>query len=721
MRQRLGQLGWICLFALLLFGSLATDLLAQAAPAVSSTGSSADEVKSSLNALNAWLGKGATGEGWRKFLETEKLSAQLALGSKADKQVVFSILSNFDSKTAGLDRPQFAAVRNALADWLAELSVPAANELPAFTLEQKTTYKPLTDAQVAAGKKQLQDAVRKLGKYLPARSKAGAGWRKHLQYDDLAAQLKDEAKPDLKTLVSIFYLYTADTPGLEHPEFTSVADALSNYIDLVAVKGISDAEQQYEKQLEALAVSLKKYTAEPNGEEHFNIGRRLGELTVGHQGGDLVSAVRKYYSQPNLFAEFSQDLIEAGMARAIDRNVKVSDSILGASIWGSGRMQGNVTVELIPDTDKAVFETVLKGRINTHTTGSSSGVTFNSRGVTGFHARKRMMFDEHGLSAQPTRCSAVTDNNVYNVSAGRIASNIAWGRIADNRAQSNLIAAQHAKSRINDSFEREAAPMLAKNKKNFNEKFRHPLIRTREFPELLHFSSTAERIKLECLKANRFQIGAPEAPPEIAGAYDMTVRMHQSFPDNMATAMFGGKTMTDEQMKKQIVALRGSLPDEMKNDENEEPWSITFARHKPITISFDEGEFEVTIRGQQFTSGDREFKAMNISARYRLELTATGTKMVRQGIVKIEPPDFAIKPRKLSASEITLRTILERKFARLFKEEILSEGLELPGAWKKAGKLKATSLNSSHGWLSIGWQLPDKNEVAKGRAALDTK
>jgi hypothetical protein len=715
MRQQSGHRGWICLFALILVSGLSNISHAQG------TNANAAKVSSSLNALNTWLGKGAAGNGWRKFLETDELSAQLAKGADADKEVVSSILSKFDSKTPGLDRPEFTAVRDDLAVWVAELSLPKVDELPAYALEQKTTYKPLTDEQVAAGKKKLQVALSSLGKFLPPRSKAGAGWRKYLQFDDLAAQLKTDAAPDLPTLVDIFYRYTADTPGLERPEFTAVSNALAGYIDLVAVSGISDAEEQYGKQLEALSGSLEKYAAEPSEDEHYNIGRRLGELTVGHQAGNLISAVRKYYSQPNLFAEFSQPLVEAGMARAIRRTVPVRDNILGAAISGTGNMQGNVTVELIPSNDKAVFETVAKGRINTLTTGSSSGVGFNSRGVTAFHARKRMIFDEFGLTAQRSRCNAVTNNNVYNVSAGRMASNIAWGRIRENKGQSDYIAARHAETRISNSFDQEAAPMLVKSAKRFNEKFRHPLIRMREFPEVFQFSSTAEQVKLEGLKANRFQIGAPEAPPELTGSYDMTVRVHDSFLDNMASAVYGGKKMTDEEMREQVISMRGSLPEEMKPEEDDEPWSITFARQKPITVTFRDQEFDITIRGQQFTSGNNDFKAMNISAHYKMELTPTGAKLVRQGPLKIEPPDFAIEPRQLSASEITLGKILQRKFGKLFKEEIVYDGLELPGPWKKAGKLQAKMLKSGNGWLAVGWDLPAKGNPPTGRAALNTK
>ena len=256
---------------------------------------------------------------------------------------------------------------------------------------------------------------------------------------------------------------------------------------------------------------------------------------------------------------------------------------------------------------------------------------------------------------------------------------------------------------------------MANSTKNFSEKFRNPLVRLREFPELFRFSSTNNQIKLVGLKANRFQIGAPQSPPEVTGAHDMTVRMHESFADNMAAAMLGGKKLTDEQLKKQIIAMRGSLPDEMKEDENEEPWSITFARHKPVTVTFDEQQFEVTIRGQQFTSGDREFRSMNISARYAWIIT--GTKMVRQGVVKISRPTSpsshaSFRPRR-SVSRPFWPQVRQAVQRRLVSDGLNSRRLG------KAGKLQAQTLVSEGGWLTVGWKLPSKDKLATGQAALD--
>ena len=715
MRRQVGQGRWIYSFAFIaaLFALLAgTSALYAESPA-------ANEVSSSLQEMNSWLGDGKAGDGWRTFLKTEQLQAQLEQGDQADEKVVAEILAKFESGTAGLDRPQFVAVRKAVQTWLAELKLPTKEELPEYVLEYKDDYSPLTDEQVADAKQELQTAVNQLGRFLPARSKAGAGWRKYLEFSDLTTQLNTDAKPDLQTLVAVFHKLTSNVPGLEREEFGNVTEALADYIDLVAVKGITDAQEQYEKQLEALSGSLEAYADDPTEDENFNIGRRLGELATGRQAEDLISAVRSHHSLPNLFAEISHPLIEAGMSRAVDRNVDVRDNILGASIYGNGRMQGNVTIELIPSEDDAVMETVLKGNVYTNTTGSKSGVTFNSRGVTGFHARKRILFNEYGVTSKPARANAVTNNDVYNVNAGRIASRVAWDQIGANRATSNRIAGEHAAVRIRNSFDSEATPMLAKSSKGFMEKFRHPLVRMREFPEKLKFSTTENRLKVVGLKANRFQIAAPHAPPALEDGHDMAVRVHESFPGNMAQALMGGKTLTDEQLKEQILKMRGELPEELQNDEDEEPWSITFARFKPVTVAFDDNELEVTIRGQKYTSGEREFRAMNVTARYTLELTPTGSKMVRKGDLKIEPPDFAMKKRQLSASEISLKTILEKKFAKLFKEEVVSDGLELPGNWEKAGKLQPTQLASENGWLTVGWKMPSKDKVATGQAARE--
>jgi hypothetical protein len=69
----------------------------------------------------------------------------------------------------------------------------------------------------------------------------------------------------------------------------------------------------------------------------------------------------------------------------------------------------------------------------------------------------------------------------------------------------------------------------------------------------------------------------------------------------------------------------------------------------------------------------------------------------------IVPPNFVPGRSRLSSQQITLRTLLERRFGKFFEPEIKYEGLELPGAWEKAGRLDLKFLRADGGWLAAAW------------------
>ena len=65
--------------------------------------------------------------------------------------------------------------------------------------------------------------------------------------------------------------------------------------------------------------------------------------------------------------------------------------------------------------------------------------------------------------------------------------------------------------------------------------------------------------------------------------------------------MPNGRTVDDESMRQAIIDLKGKLPEKFEAKEDQDPWSITFAKRDPITVLFDGNGFEITIRGSRYT------------------------------------------------------------------------------------------------------------------------
>jgi hypothetical protein len=463
-------------------------------------------------------------------------------------------------------------------------------------------------------------------------------------------------------------------------------------------------EKWYAGQLDKLAAALEQYPEQPTLENRDVISQSIGRFTSLNLAPRLVRATRYHYVHPNFWADLSRSFLAVGFRDEISRPVSISDCILGTSIVGQGYTAGDVDLNLIPDYRRAILENYVTANTTSNTEGFNR-VTIYSAGNTALAARKWILLETTGVWSPDATATAVTNTVTTGISGGHLVRHIASKRIAQSRPQSNAIASEHAAARLERNVDAQAAQRVAEANRAYQTQFRDPLLRLGEFPQLLGFNTRFDALSAVALKADRDQLGAPGDPPPRAGTFDLLVRVHETMPNNYAESLLGGRTYQSEEVKQQIVELRGELPEQLRGGENEEPWSITFARRNPITLDFGDGQFTVTIRGQRYTSGDRQFGAMNVGAIYRIASGAEGLRLVRQGELAIFPPGFDREQGRLGVGDVALRTILQRKFSRLFPEEVALQGLELPGRWAKAGKLRPVLMQARAGWLQVGWNM----------------
>jgi hypothetical protein len=155
------------------------------------------------------------------------------------------------------------------------------------------------------------------------------------------------------------------------------------------------------------------------------------------------------------------------------------------------------------------------------------------------------------------------------------------------------------------------------------------------------------------------------------------------------------------------------LPERFAAQEGEEPWTIVFARQNPIRVSFADDGFSVTIRGRRYYKGENRHPGMDVTAVYKIVKGEQGFQAIRQGDLQIVPPGFVPgSGKRLSARQTVIRTLLQRRFGRIFDARILLEDMTLPGDWEKAGKMRPVHLACQGGWLVVAW-----NRVAAGRPA----
>jgi hypothetical protein len=288
---------------------------------------------------------------------------------------------------------------------------------------------------------------------------------------------------------------------------------------------------------------------------------------------------------------------------------------------------------------------------------------------------------------------------------------LARRRASQQQGRAEAIAAAHASRRVAARFDSEVESSLAEPRDKYATQFRGPLLRKGQFPQRFDLSTSEDALSLTAMQANNAQLAAPSGPPEMVEGVDFSLRVHESMAGNFSEAVLGGIQLTDERLAEVLQKQTGKVPEELQISKDKEPWSISFADRQPVSATFGAAKVRIAVRGREFTRGDTVLKEpIEISAKYTLQRTPTGSRLTRQGDVEVT---FLRSRGQLSIRQVTFKTFMRRKFAALFKEEFVGEGLQLPGRFGDRGALKLAQMDSGNGWLALAWRLPAEEQVAE--------
>jgi len=592
---------------------------------------------------------------------------------------------------------------------------PPVDDLSTAVLAAKADFRPLTEADLRDAEAELRAALARLDARLKAAGPEADGWRSYLRWDAMQDELAREGGPDLRALDEIHAKYAAGHDGLGLVWFADVRRALQDYLITARLIGDPNLKAAYEQLLDALPGRLAAYREHPTAEKAAVLGSVLQWLAQARQAEGLVKDIRRHFSQPNLLAEISADVVAAGIAESMDEVEPVRDVILGTRIYGTGQITGELSVELIPSATHARIDSIFHGTVDSETIGYKGPARIFSDATTSLHTRKPILIDAEGVRALPASSNGTTHSTTKGIQAargGRFVERVAWKRTCKRKCEAEWIAARHAEQRANCRADQQARELVDRANKSFAEKFRKPLINRRLFPEQLLFTTTDTALHVTCLEAGPHDLGAPNLPPDTVDQPDLAVRVHESMVNHLAKGLFAGKVLEEERLQAHMIDLLGELPERLRSDEQSEPWGITFARptsrapfNLPISVAFADSQFSVTIRGRRYRKGPKHYPGMNVTAVYKITETAEGFKAVRQAELQIFPPGFVPgSGNQLSVREQVLRDLLQRRFGKLFEEEIVPEPLVLPGKWEAAGELRLVQWETNGGWMLLAWR-----------------
>ena len=634
---------------------------------------------------------------------------------------------------------------------------PPADQLAKMAGGAKGTHTPVTEGEFAAVGDELRRRSYELDQAIGVDSSFALAWKKYLKWEQLAAQLGDNAKVDAKSLASldeVLLRLRDNKPGLELKPFTNLAKVLARYrllapwAEASKTKG-RDPKKDYDRLLTSLQRELARHAATPTTETAWQVGRVIGALATLDDSPQLVAAVRSRYVRPNVWGQLSARFIACVPTEPVSKAQPVTDCILGTTIWGQALTRGNISLKPMYADDHVELAVSLSAHSYSQTSGYHKPVRIRSSGVTTLAAVKRVAIYDRGFTAGGAIGAAATNTHIQSISktggrfGHRLVEKIAWKKAGQQKRQAESIASRHAEQKLIASFDQQLVTPLAAARKDYVEKFRAPLIRRAMFPTQLTLSSTSSAVRVHAAVAKENQLAAPDGPPGTSAENDMTMQVHESAVNNYLPLALAGARLGQERadvppqltgrvppwLKKAAAktptggkptqSQSSSTPmignaadqqtDQAKKPPEFKPWSMELNAEAPVAVHFDDGRLSLRIRSSLLKSDESEYKNWDFVVVYRVVQNGDGMLLIREGDIDVFPTGFDPQyPRRLSAQEVGFRKNLAKnmnaraKAGEGFPAEIAVPPLNFP----RLGTMRLNEVACEDGWLSVGWRLP---------------
>jgi hypothetical protein len=426
----------------------------------------------------------------------------------------------------------------------------------------------------------------------------------------------------------------------------------------------------------------------------------------------MVRAEGELSGRPHLLVDVSAGLVNATVRQDVDRTEPFDDVIKEVPNSGVHRTVGSVRAELVPSPKFASFDIVFTGCTYARAIGFRRVTQVHTTSVTPFDVRYRVALDAWGVRGCAGPASAAAHITLVDVvdrfnEHDSTATNIV--RLGFNRDREELesIVSERARLRTSGRMEAELAPKLSDANQTLATAYAWARDAGLRF-ESLDYQTTPTHVQAR-MRLRTPAGPEPSAAPAALAAADLSLRIHQSLFSEATRTALGGKTfhLAD------LMDVAERLMNPFLRDTRTEPArdaarkaigqllagtigksaTLTLAQNDPVRVDVAANGFTIEVHIAAARLNDITLPGTRLKAAYRVENTAAGVFVVRQGPIEIQAVDPAKKGEALLAP-----------FVRVLAGEILKGRMALADLPHPAG-LVAARLSAADGWLTASWKL----------------
>lgn len=584
-------------------------------------------------------------------------------------------------------------------------SDPTSRRLQTIVIQAIESLDPTKIPNLEASKQRLSEAVVRLENYLNPSSTNGQAWSKFLKLDTLKEELISE-RPNVATMVVLETNMKQNYPGLEYSHYAEVRQGIGEVVRALRYGYAPDkAIEQLKVKLKQLHESLDEPVAGAGTDRSFAIGLMANYLHEMNQAPAALAQIRQQFSTPNIQVQVREGLINRLVSRPVNEPNAVNECLLGTRVIGRAFLTGNVHADLQPMVGGVSLRLNMDANVTTRSNGYNRGVVFGTTAHSPVHATKTIFVTPSGISSTSASVATNLQTSINTIDHRfRIVRRIAKRKAAEQKPLADSIAQGRLQNRIYGQYEQQVEEQLAVARVQLSK------LQSQTPPELIRlgipmptysFNSDDTAVHGHVRQAGPFQLAAFQpstiSPPNNC---DVVVEAHQSALVNALDLVLGDRAIRSADLDDYARQATGSVPEEIQKEADGEAWSITLATYRPVEIELEDSKVTIKLRVSQMTRGQQTLEdGAFVTAVYAPSYSNGVLTLTRQGEVDVS---FARATRGLRV--VTLRSFLKGKFDMFFKEQIVTQRLDLANRFPKLPKFNLAVMKIDNGWLQLGWQ-----------------
>ena len=475
------------------------------------------------------------------------------------------------------------------------------------------------------------------------------------------------------------------------PYFLSTALVAERFNFLYFYGTDDNLQEEYLNRIDTLKETLAASSDMSDRKSHAELGKLVQWFESANQVPKMVSAVRAKFSNPNAYLSVSSNMINQLAGQDVSERQRIKQQLFGRIIRGVANVNGSVQVQLNPDPYQANVTISLLGTITSQTYTRERKFRIDI-GASGSYSGYRNIFaNVGGFYADVAEVNAC----VYS-SYGGINSNIglvqklAAESFAKGKSKSDRESSRRTREQILEMFVSQTDEALALGHEQFD-KLQQQMLDKQSLVPAAYWRTYGDRIEIVANKQNQGSLAASSPAVDHGVNRDVQAKIHETMLSNYTDPIFAGKTFTNEELEAEAMKRFNIDPPALDSEEDspldadaieEEQFSITFSRVRPIQFEFDGNRLAVTVTGVRFAQEGRAIRAgLRFRVQFKLEDVNGQLELRRDGPAEIDYLD----PDKKDAKIVAFRSLLEKKLNEGLKDD---EGIPIPRNLIPCGSIK---------------------------------